>query len=386
MNAFLGECPRKTAGATFFQIVLGIVPVCGFGTFRAGCAFNSLSWWQPEGPSGSYKGLLFNDVWPNVFLTLTETLTITDYFRNIGAGGTIYSLVTSGARVTKYAQTIDDFITQTKQTNDGPRGDLWGQNTDFGFRAANPPSTLTLSTFTADWATSNGDLPPSTYHYTAALSNRLDAAASWATWTAQANALLDNFVFPDWNDATGTCLGWELFPTRDRPFFQTQLGGEWQYNMTMAAANGMAARVGELSGAPVDDEESGELSGVGTSYFVNVPSPNAWMQDTPDPATLGYIPVQPNCGAVVCIKSRWQLLGQPTAWPVMPSAPYNHLAGTWAQPLDLGPVNAPAPAFAGSYTPYIKLATNQIVSYLPTDVTAALGAGEYGILGFRPPP
>jgi hypothetical protein len=169
-----------------------------------------------------------------------------------------------------------------------------------------------------------------------------------------------------------------LSPTSIAPFvsLRNPFSGPWN-ELVMAAANGIACRMAFTPDSPPDPTGTG-----GFDYTPDTPALQAWVQDTPDPATLGYTQVQPNCGAVVCIKSQWQLLGEPTAYPDMPSAPYNHLAGTWAQPMVVGP----PPTFEGSYTPYIKLATNQIVQYTPADVLAALGGTAYGILGFRPPP
>jgi len=388
----LGGAKNLPYGNAMYQIIYGVVPVCGFGKFTAASNFNSLSWWAPIIIGGAnYSGLVFDEQWPNVFLTLTETLTV---------GGA------SSSRIINYTQNVDnwksisggDYIyTYGPYTYPDPNG-LFDQNSFVAPSTAQTTLSPDGTSFTQQWTGGAGLCT-----YTAVLSNRLDAASLWATWTAQATALLADFPFPDWNDPTleiapfgstlaGMCAGWKILPYAASPGWggddtagpaTVDLSGEWG-TLVLAAANGMAARIS------VADPSSfqGYASGTGMyAYSPDTPVANAWEQDSPDPGAIATTTILQNCGAVVSAKSQWNLLGLAPNYPALPGVAYNHLAGVWAQPMVL----AQPPYFQRNYSKHIaSFPARSTRTFAPADVIAALGAVgtgiNYGILGFRPPP
>jgi len=389
-----GGAKNLPYGNAFFQIVYGVVPVCGFGKFVSGSKFNSLSWWAPLTIGGAdYSGLIFNEQWPNVFLALTETLSV----YNPGVPGPpgigrAPSTLTS-TRIITYSQTISSPGLVTYDTSGDPNG-FFDQN---GFQAGagavtniSPDATI----FTQTWISAG-----STYAYTAAVSNRLDAASLWAEWTYEASDLLEAFPFPAWNDPTlemnpfgtflpGMCAGWFIFPASNGPLVASLPplpGGEWN-TLVMAAANGMAARISVYN----PTEFWGYASGTGMySYSPDTPVADAWEQDSPDPGAIASTAILQNCGAVICAKSQWQLLGLAPNFPALPGVAYNHLAGVWAQPLEVLP--SAEPFFLKYYTKYgTGFSARQTRTFTPLDVASALSnvatGLPYGILGFRPPP
>jgi len=364
-----GGAKNLPPGNTFFQIVYGVVPVCGFGKFVLGSKFNSLSYWAPITIGGAdYSGLIFNEQWPNVYQTLVETITI----------GSLTSV-----RVIKYTQ-VPGSSGAGLVTYD-MSGDLNGFFDQNGFQAPgtakadiSPDGTV----FTQTWTAAG-----TAYAYSAGVSNRLDATSLWAAWTAEANALLADFPFPAWNDPAleinpigtflpGMCAGWFIFPASNPPLVASLpplSSGEWN-TLVMAAANGLAARISVYNPTTF----WGYASGTGMfSYSPDTPVANAWEQDSPDPGSIAGTTVLQNCGAVVCAKSQWQLLGLAPNFPALPGVTYSHLAGVWAQPL-IVPDGA-APYFENNHAKYgTGFSAHQM---------AAIGSGlNYGILGFRLPP
>ena len=374
---------NRPPGNAMFQIVYGVVPVCGFGKFTTGSKFNSLSWWAPFSRGGAdYTGLVFDEQWPNVFTTLTETMTVGNM---------------TSTRVITYSQTITNpgLVTYTEPDFPDPNH-LFDVN---GFQSpsnANQTISPDSTSLTIHWT--EGTAPNVVdYKYTAVLSNPLNGVANWAAFTAEANALLADFPFPAWNDPTyemasgfnglaGQCAGWFIFPSSTGPLvadLPPNISGEW-FTLVMAAANGMAARIS----CYYPPDFWGYASGTGMySYSPDTPVANAWVQDSPDPGSIASTIILQNCGACVCAKSQWQLLGLAENYPALPGVTYNHLAGVYAQAMTL----AQPPYFARNYPKYgTGFSAGQQRTFTPSDVVAALGVigggATYGILGFRPPP
>jgi len=369
--------------AAYCQIIYGIVPVCGFGHFASGCKFNALSYWSPTTYGGAdYSGLVFDDQWPNVYQTLVESLT----------DGT-----NTSTRTITYTQTIDNLVTYS--LND-PNGWFDGIG-DIGFESP-PGATTTIgpTSLNIQWTSSGTH-----WTYTAGLSNQL-SSSSWATWTAQANALIVDWQtaltvsFPAWNDTTyqanqfgippipGGSFGWAVCPYSTTPYwgggFLGAIGAGMQsasWGLTagnyiiLAAANGMAARISCYNSSTF----WGYASGTGMySFLPDTPVAAAYEQDEPNPSAIAGATILQNCGAVVCATSRWMLLGLPPAYPVLTDNNVSHLSGTWCQPMTV----AQPPYFTASYPagPAVGIGVN---TFTPAQVAAVLGT--YGMMGFRHP-
>ena len=369
----LGSTQARNAGGTknyalanaYFQIVQGVVPIMGFGLFTLSTRFNSTSYWDASyGAYSPNPGVVFTDIWPNVFTTLTESLS---------RGGN------TSTRSVTWTQNLDIGFVQTVSDPNG-----W-----FGsYGLLSPSSGGSLSgggtTFSQTWTDISG-----TWTYTATVSSQLTASTGWATWAAQATALANDFAFPAWNDATyyglvsplpGTSGLWTVFPQSTTPFYTLysglgSLGSSWPspnlYSI-LAAANGIAIR----SVTPGFNPPNAPTSFGGQQ----LPASGAYVQDEPSPAYVAGTTPDGNSGYVVSLKSRWQILGLSTSYPPLPDANNPHLVGTWGQPMTV-PSGA-VPYFTASYSPAFSSGLG-IASFAPTDVTN-MGI-QYGMIGFRHP-
>lgn len=379
----LACCQKKPA---YFQAILAVVPVCGFGTFSGLSIYNSLSWWNPISIGGAdYTGLVFNDIWPNVFLQLDESIT------SAGPAGT-------STRRTVYSQDTDTFITQTLDDGAGQFNQNGWQSPGDATVVVSPDGTQLSIT----WIASGAPVV-----YTAAVSNPLNAASSWAAWTTLANGLISEFQstdfggagqFPALTDTTwqvpllgqpfpGSCFGWFIFPQSTTPFFAdpgAAFGGF--SNLAMGAANGAAVRISQAF-ATLQGWTNAPSNTMNATYLPDTPVANAWEQDEPAPGSIVGTAVVPNAGYVLSATSRWQLLGLPTNYPVLADDNTNHLAGAWAQPMIIPPGGAPYfenyfSQFRGTSAPV----NNLVIT--PSDVVNTLARtnlGPYGIIGFRLP-
>jgi len=364
---------KNNIAALYFQVIQGAVPIVGFGHFTSATRFNSLSYWDPSLIGGAnYDGVDFTDMWPNVYQTLTEVIS--------GGGAT-------GTRVTTTSFNMDQMFVQTLTDPSG----LFGVN---GFLGPSTGGSVTgLGTgFTQTW--SDGT---TTWTYTASVTDQLDAYAHWVDWTAQALAMVGDFDFPAWDDSTwyGTYGGlipvpgssnyWLIAPINASPGYEVNITNvpppsnfntSWFQTLVLCAASyGMAVRCASANTPP----NAGNAGSLGNP---DTPIALAYVQDEPSPSSISGTTVNWNTGWVVCTKSRWRLLGLPSAFPVIPDNNTAHMDGFWAQQLSVDVHGTPS--YGTTYTLARGSGFGEY-TIAALDVWAALGTYAYGMIGLRHP-
>jgi len=352
----------------YFQLIKGLVPICGFGKFTSATNFNSLSPWDPSQIGGAnYNGVVFTDLWPNVYTVLTET---------ISGGGN------SGTRTVTTSTNWDQLFVQVVVDPSG----LFGIN---GFIAPGTGGVLSAgnTVFTQIWT----DSTPTTWTYIATVSSQLNYS-SWSTWTTQATGLLADFPFPTFTDATyytngpgvpspGACACWLVVPISTGPNYEIiggsrvgtygDYGSTWTAQFSVEAACYGAAIRASGGNTPWN-------AGLPTGNYWDIPVASAYVQDEPSPSSIAGTTLAGNFGFVACSSSRWELLGSAPNWSTMPDNNTPHLSGLWAQPMTVGQ----PPAYTASYS----LAGATGLGLLEIDsalVNTVLGT--YGMIGFRHP-
>jgi len=389
---------------SYFQLIYGAVPVCGFGTFKAGSTWNSYFYFTSNGQ----PGLVFNDVWPDVYLTLTESLV--DVYVITASDPPWYFPGTSTATSTRsatYSQNSDQFFTST--TTD-PNG-FFGNGYDPGSGRTLVSSTVSAAgtVFTMIWTkvitnSSGQQIGTETVTYTATVSNQLLAASAWGNWAIQSAALVADYPFPSFTDTTayqpyplswpshgpGASGAWQIFPTAAAPGYiegfgfsgaygagNSISGGQWGTGPIVAAAYGIGCRVAGTGTVPGNSVPTGAM----------VPVTGAYVQDEPSPGSIAGTAIVGNAGFVVSIASRWMLLGAAVSFPVLTDNNTTHRQGLWCQEMSLA-TGSGAPSF-GSYCPLSRPPPGiGLSTFWPADASNALASagfiGPYfGMLGFR---
>jgi hypothetical protein len=379
----MADCRVFPGQNSRFHIVIGIAPLWGFGTF------NSASQSQAQNNPTGNPGLCYNNTWPFVYKTLTETWVFT----------TPQTGVPSPQTLTVVSQWTDYFDTglQTSFTGTVPISIV-------SSLAVTSPTTITgSSSFT-------GGTPSytQTLSYTATLSNPVTPSANWAALTSTAAGMLNEISLPPISPSTGGAgpnggqnLLQMVYPISISPGYavvnSATLG---DYNVICAAANGLGCQLGAQC-----------------TLLGGMPQNNWVPQNPPVPVILQYCfeksiddnlnftSVNCNVGAVVCVSSRWLLNGQGSGGiSGLTPAETNHqqingqkmdFSGTGGLPNLLSVITPSgfqtANQISASGTLYADPLAfwPQTLTFQPSDVGVNLwgtSAAQYGILGFRTTP
>ena len=336
----LGQLP------SVYNMLIGYIPLNGFGTFSGLNPGFTSGDTTPRGSSSQFSTgvMLFNDTWPNVYSTLTESWT-----DSTGSGGGTIT----------FSSYVDIIITYSPGAGDPPAA-----------------SGLTLTSLsdtscTVGYTDGNGNAGV----YTATLSGLFDAATGWAGLVAQAHALLAHASIP--TDGSITLV--QPISTSPGYVVMTDMNvGQW-------GVLGSAYGVGGRWLLPTDPGESGA-----TNIYV--------MQGDSGDTSIGpticdspaYVAPTQGLGFVLCINSTWTLFGAPPGMSPPDANTTDHLtifgqqmtfdSGTGAVAMASSVVQPSSLTLNGSgYTNPIPI--NSVVTFLDTDVNGNTGY-TYGLLGF----
>ena len=339
-----------------FQLIHAVVPICGFGTFNA---------------SSTLDALVYDDVWPDVYTVLTETITIPPVWFG--------EPWVTATRITTYSQYSDIGVTQVVTTVP-PKYD-WSH--------APVASVTSLSVGTTSITEVFVDNGGNTCTYTANLSSQL-GSSMWAAWTATAMGMLTDYLANDpgldvsdigiaapgvhspyclgtWLSKISSGKGWIDYVRH------TGLSSANFTELVCGATYGLPFRCGVYSSGV--DGWAPEMRPVAASIADN---PQNWNDPISGNASIA------NSGGIVCSMSRWLLTGLPPYYQNFSGnmTPYNHL--TWYAQSATG-----FTTMSGSVsTVFGPVDPMRTAMFFPADVQAALGgtSTSYGIIGFRPTP
>ena len=331
--------------------ILGIIPVWGFGTFAGATA----------------PGLLtYNDDWPFVYSTLTETWTQSD-----GA---------AQETVSTWSQYVDLNLQVVTTTTGGGIG-------TFGVTSIVVTSTLVTINYT-----SGGTV---TGIYTAQITggpwNPNDGADGWLARALAADGLMAKMDFSDVTifSLPGNSACVSIAPISTAPYwggsaYDGSYFGSFTGRLWAAAAYGMGLRSSLVFGVPTNYVQN--ILG-GLILPANI-SDYTFALDATDPI--------PNQGGIISMKSIWNINGSNPS-PNPPFGPFvaNNHRSIYAEPLvvdattgvpSLGTVALPSPLILSKPPSSLSqpVAVPNQYTFTSADVLANIPAGKlYGMMGFR---
>lgn len=331
------------ANATMYAGLLGFWPICGMGTLKAGATIGGAHGFFPDPTTGGNNSLAMNDIWPNVYRTLTCVWT-----QDTGQVQT---------QVYQYQDCCDVPVVITTTTDPG-----WV-----------PPYAYTGSPVVTATTFSQGYTYPPFFGvgtFAATLSNQWIASTGWAAKVGNALTLIAGRGL---STPTASAQTFAIFPVT----YNTSLGNN-------------------VDGANLD-------AGYVSAAILGFPSrdfnfPPAFAYQSVRPGLHAILSVDsptsklPNLGGVIVLASSWILNGTGLGFEPSP-APNNKTI--YAQKFDpssftMGAVVEPSPDFIANTISYPDPLTSfpVHVNFFPSDVLPNLVAGgvtgaNYGIVGFR---
>lgn len=322
-------------GPSLVGSVAAYWPINGFGTFNSGATFDNCYPGGGSFPSGS------DDIWPNVYKTLT-----------LSAADTLGT----NTRTFQFQDCCDVPYTDTGWITAGYPQVL----------PSGPADSITSTLLSTNYSGYNMYTPPYSGAYytgtmTATLSNPISAASLWAAWTANAQALISGVTIP----TPGSSSGVPVYCPATSGLYMSSIDAGW----LCAAALGIPVRYLITDAFGSDGHPA---------------LPTIFERDPSGPYEF------PNYGGLVCVSSSWVLNGLPPYY--IPDPQSNHLA-IYGQKFDpaawaMGTVTRPASYYASSAAhPNIIAPTTARTFLAASDVLATLATfdatASYGIIGFR---